>query len=181
MFSPKKTDRVQLKKTPKQWRKRTWNKIHLSSGQVSAFCFPCPTFYSTCLLGKLERTERTSLVQKDVQKNLNSHLSHRQNNLSWTSRHQFFYNLKRDYFRPFCPVARTLYAAFKVFLNELLLYFARKWDLLLMFLDILTFVSLLLCSIFMIFEGQCERSFGTPVEQHHNNKRVKQVNTLPCL
>ena len=45
-----------------------------------------------------------------------------------------------------------------------------------MFLDILMFVSLLLCSIFMIFEGQCERSFGTPVEQHHNNKRVKQVN-----
>ena len=25
------------------------------------FCFPCPTFNSSCLLGKLERTERTSM------------------------------------------------------------------------------------------------------------------------
>ena len=78
--------------------------MHLSSGQVSV-CFRCPTFNFP--LGKLERTERTSVLysfsRKNVERddvlnvylsfgwvNTNSHLSHRQNNLSQMSGHHIF-------------------------------------------------------------------------------------------
>ena len=70
-------------------------------------CFPCPTCNSTCPLGKLERTERTSVFYGLSRKiymcknyvlnvylsfgrvNTNSQLSHRQNNLSRMSGHCF--------------------------------------------------------------------------------------------
>ena len=72
-------------------------------GSKSVFCFTCPTFNSTCPLGKLERTGRTSvsyhlsrkmckescrkclLVQQFGRVNMKSHLSHREYNLSQTS------------------------------------------------------------------------------------------------
>ena len=84
----------------------------LCQGSISArdlgmwvFCFPCPTFISTCPSGKLARTDGTVCYITCAEKkcaeelcakgllvwvNMNSHLSHRENNLSRTSNSIFF-------------------------------------------------------------------------------------------
>ena len=80
--------------------RKTSIEIHMSSGQVSLW-FPCPTFNSTCPLSKLERTENVQMnyvlnvYLSFGQLNTNSHLSHRQNNLSQTSGYCVFCTLLR--------------------------------------------------------------------------------------
>ena len=83
-------------------RKKDWDALVHWASESSVFLVP---LNSTVPLGKLETTERTNVLYclcrnmyrwvtlyalNFEQVNTNSHLTHRQNNLSWTSGHYFW-------------------------------------------------------------------------------------------